>query len=233
MVCRPNQTLPVVSGEADASTTDTAEYWITAENASPAIKIWDTPGLLDGGDGAVETVQALHAIHRLVEDLSHKNQTVNLLIYCIRASRYRSILRANYDLVAKLICDGNVPVVLAINGLENEGNMDDWWKRNQKRFEKHMKFQDHVCMTTTKGKWDGSRFVFQDEYEVSREKAKAVIQTNFLTNPWPIIDFASFHAFDEKRKQYMERYNSRTEKERNLVNQFVRRLRSLGSQNKP
>ena len=34
------------------------------------------------------------------------------------------------ELWVALICEKNDPVVAVINGLENEDNMDDWWKRN-------------------------------------------------------------------------------------------------------
>ena len=50
--------------------------------------------------------------------------------FCIRVSKYRTILRINYDLVVKLICEEKIPVVAVINGLENRDNMKKWWKRD-------------------------------------------------------------------------------------------------------
>ena len=219
MLCPSTENQPTISRDTACCTTESAGYWMTLENATCRYRIWDTPGLNETEYGTVELRKALDVIHHLVEELTKENQCVNLLMYCIRASEYRPFLRVDYDLVAKLICDDNVPVVAVINGLENEDNMEDWWKRNHKQLEKDMKFQDHVCMTTTKGKWNGSRFVFQNEYDESREKMKEVIRKNCSTKPWKIIDFATF---DEKRTEYMVNYKSRTEPERKLVGQFIK-----------
>ena len=102
--------------------------------------------------------------------------------------------------------------------------MDEWWKQNHKQFEKHMAFEDHVCVTTTKGKMDGSHFVFQNEYDESRGKVIGVIKETRRTKSWAVINSATF---DEKQKKYMEGHNSRTDRERNLIMRFVASIARL------
>jgi GTPase SAR1 family protein len=140
--------------------------------AGQEVMLYDTAGLNEAEAGTVSPQRAIQNLRSLVEDL----KTVNLLVYCIRGTRFRKIIADNYNIFCNAICGGGskVPIVLVITGLENEDNMDDWWKDNKAYFDQYkLKFRGHACITATRGrasKDDGSRHIFQDLYDDSKKK---------------------------------------------------------------
>ena len=98
-----------------------------------------------------------------------REQSVNLIIYCVRGSRLTDIVRVNYDLVSGIVCEKKVPIILVVTGLEQEENMDDWWERNKeiiKQMGLARAFDEHACVTTTKGKDE----IYREEYADSAMK---------------------------------------------------------------
>ncbi|OAX34837.1 hypothetical protein K503DRAFT_746785 [Rhizopogon vinicolor AM-OR11-026] len=140
--------------------------------------LYDTAGLNEAEAGTVSPQQAIQNLHSLVEDL----KTVNLLVYCIRGTRFRKIVADNYNIFRKMICGRargpKVPIVLVITGLENEDNMDDWWKENKTYFDQYkLEFDGHVCITATRGRAlkDGSGYMFQGLYDASKKKVMTLL----------------------------------------------------------
>jgi len=41
--------------------------------------------------------------------------------------------RANWILFNKVICDAQVPIIAVVTGLEEEANLDDWWRRKENK----------------------------------------------------------------------------------------------------
>lgn len=133
----------------------------------------------------------------------------------------REIIRVNYELFWGIICNGQVPIVLVITGLENEDDMDDWWRDNRVELEDvmGMKFQGHVCMTSTKGKLEKSgRYMFEEEYQESVGKVRKLVESACALRDPLMIDGEKWMADIEWRlKHYMSEYNQRTGQERRAL----------------
>jgi len=140
------------------------------DGAQTAYTFWDTPGLNEGELGSVPAQAAVTNLSDLFREL-----IVHLIIYCIRGSRLTDIVRVNYDLVSGIVRKKEVPIILVVTGLEQEENMDDWWKRNKeiiKQMGLASAFDGYACVTTTKGK-DG---IHWREYENSASKVWMLVK---------------------------------------------------------
>lgn len=212
---------PAVSGDAAGCTSDTAYYSIMIGNGKKEVRyrVWDTPGLNEGGKGTVPTSVALKGIHDRVQEL----EGVNLLVYCIRGAEYRDILQVNYDLVAKLVCGGKVPVIAVVSWLENEEDIESWWKANKGHLKKKMKFSGHACVTTTKGKKEGDTFVFQQEYDESKERVQSVITKKRLAKGFKPDAIADV---EDALKKYMDEHNAGNAKERKRAGRLLHLFKS-------
>src|SRR5258705_3988141 len=100
-------------------TTSAQSYDIKIENKT--YKLWESSGLNEGEEGSVPAEKAIKDLFNLVKGIS-----VNLIIYCVRGCRFTDIVRVNFDLFCGIICEGKVPVVLVVTGLEQEEVLDDW-----------------------------------------------------------------------------------------------------------
>ncbi|KAH7908245.1 P-loop containing nucleoside triphosphate hydrolase protein [Hygrophoropsis aurantiaca] len=147
------------------------------------VKLWDTAGLNEGEHGTIPAQQAAENLYALIRSLSPNG--LHLLVYCIRGSRYRDILRLNYDLFYGALCQKEVPIVAVVTGLENEDPMESWWDVNRADLKKHgLKFHDHACVTTTKGKrLKSGGFLFEEEYAMSEIAVKRLIKANCNGKP--------------------------------------------------
>ena len=161
-----------VSNQAVGCTYEINEFRATI--AGQEVILHDTPGLNEAEAGTVPPEQAVHNLRSLAKKLG----TVSLLMYCIRGIRFRKIVAINYNIFHDTIrgSDREVPVLLVITGLENEENMENWWKTNQADFV-GMKFCGHACITATKGRLlkDGTGYTFQDQYDASKKKLKDLL----------------------------------------------------------
>jgi predicted GTPase len=147
--------------------------------------LWDTSGLNEGEHGTVPGDQARKNLQDLVHGL--KDGGVSLLVYCVRGTRFRDILKENYDVFAGIICQDQVPVVVVITGLENEQPMEKWWKENGEEFKKRkMEFVGHACVTTTKGKVSktSGKPIFEEEYRESEKVVRELVRGHCATTPW-------------------------------------------------
>ncbi|KAF9444442.1 hypothetical protein P691DRAFT_807355 [Macrolepiota fuliginosa MF-IS2] len=164
-----------VSNDVTGCTFGSVEYSIDIDSVEYVL--WDTAGLNEGEAGSVPGDQALRNLRDLVWKL---NEGVSLLVYCIRGTRYRDILKVNYDLFTDIICQKKVPVVVVVTGLENEERMDDWWDDNKTDLSRHgVKFEDYACVTTTRGKKNKQDiYLFQKEYEISKDAVRRLISEN-------------------------------------------------------
>ncbi|OAX31803.1 P-loop containing nucleoside triphosphate hydrolase protein, partial [Rhizopogon vinicolor AM-OR11-026] len=177
-----------VSNQAVGCTYESTKYRATIDGRE--VMLYDTAGLNEAEAGTVSPQRAIQNLRSLVEDL----KTVNLLVYCIRGTRFRKIVADNYNIFRRMICGRargpKVPIVLVITGLENEDNMDDWWKDNRAYFDQYkMEFCGHVCITATRGRAlkDGSRYIFQDLYDTSKEKVMELLADNAFRKSIQIV----------------------------------------------
>lgn len=147
-------------------------------------RLWDTAGLNEGEHGNISGDRAIQNLQRLVQNLQYGG--VNLLVYCIRGSRLRDIVKINYDLFYKIVCSAKVPIVIVATGLENENNMEDWWADNVRDFhDRGMNFAGHACITATRGKvLKNGEYMFEEEYNISVELVRDLIVTYSLEKSW-------------------------------------------------
>jgi len=171
-----------VSSAAVGCTFESVPYDV--ELSGRDYRLWDTAGLNEGEHGSICANRAIESLQELVSNLQHEG--VSLLVYCIRGSRLRDIVKINYDLFCKIICASQVPIVVVITGLENEDNMEDWWTENFVDFSKRgIRFAGHACITTTKGKVlkDGQH-IFEEEYNQSVTLVQELISRHCLDTSW-------------------------------------------------
>ncbi|KAG6907713.1 hypothetical protein DXG01_007626 [Tephrocybe rancida] len=147
--------------------------------------VYDTAGLDEPNTGSVPKQQAITQLYSLLKSLT---TGVNLLIFCYRAPRIRDTTHKNWRLFYEIICLRQVPIVLAITGLEQEENMDDWWTRNKGAFQKYEIYPNGIaCITATRG---GQRrsggYQLDKEYEESKSKMWKQIGTHCLVTPWRV-----------------------------------------------
>ncbi|KAJ3508481.1 hypothetical protein NMY22_g16599 [Coprinellus aureogranulatus] len=130
--------------------------------------LWDTAGLVEGEFGNVTGAQAEQNLAELLRSM--EGGGVSLLVYCTRARRFRTVIKHHYELFFEKTCERRVPIVLVVNGLENETRMEDWWSRNAWEFEtRGIQFTEHACIASTRGKaipGEKGR-AFDEEYEES------------------------------------------------------------------
>ena len=141
------------------------------------LNIFDTVGLNEGVSGTMSTSELIKELYRLMRGLDNG---VSLLVYVVRGPRLTSSIRKNYMIYEKF-CEKKVPIVLVITGLEDEEDMDDWWKRNEAEFVKErMTFSGTACITASKGEDN----VFAKKFEKSREKVEGLILDHCAETPW-------------------------------------------------
>jgi hypothetical protein len=148
--------------------------------------LWDTAGLDEGDAGRVPKSEAIVQLYKLVRNLE---DGVSLLMFVMRAPRIKSSAPQNWKLFQEVICQCNVPIVIAITGLEQEENMDKWWWDNKGTFQGYgITPIGFACITASRGRQrrKGDGHVFDDEFEESREKVRTLIRSTALVNPWHV-----------------------------------------------
>jgi len=159
------------SADASGCTFESKPHNATLKNKR--IRIWDTAGLNEGENGTVTAGKAIIHLYHLLKGLE---DGVSLLVLCMRAPRIRDSTVRNYKVFHHGLRLENVPIVLVVTGLEEEEDMDHWWVRNERVFEKQqMSFDGHACITATKGKQRNNQYMFATEYEESRVKVRKLV----------------------------------------------------------
>jgi GTP-binding protein EngB required for normal cell division len=207
----------MVSNKATGVTFSTSSYKKTIFGVP--FRIFDTVGLNEGSGGTVKPVDAVARLYRLI---NHLGDGVNLLVYVMR-SRIRHNSELNYKLFFEIFCNKKVPIVILITGLETmDKPMDEWWLQNEHSFDKYrMVFNDHACITSTKGKCQDGRFCYQDEYDQSKQMVERLI-SEACKEPWMIEPKAWFLGIVDK---VIGLFDSRPEVRRK---QLIRALRKCG-----
>jgi len=108
--------------------------------------LWDTPGFNKGLEAPSANYLAI--FRSLIEDLGSRGG-VDLVLYCMLASRAKIALMNNYFAVCDLI-PKSTPVVAVVTSLERyPSRMEDWWMHNQSELARlDMTFVGHACITT-------------------------------------------------------------------------------------
>ncbi|KAG2753465.1 hypothetical protein P692DRAFT_20797033 [Suillus brevipes Sb2] len=140
------------------------------------VVVWDSVGLQKGehhdslSEGAARNLQGL---------IQNIHGGLNLLLFCVNATRVSEALGLNYDAFYSIIGSKKVPIVLVVTGLENKDPMEGWWREHEAEFERHgLTFDGHACITTTRGKplRDGPGHWHDEQYEQSKLAVKELIR---------------------------------------------------------
>lgn len=83
----------------------------------------DTAGLDEGEAGHIPKAEAIVQLYKLIRSLS---DGVSLLMFVMRAPRIKDSAAKNWQFFSKIICQGQVPAVIVVTGLELEEDMDKW-----------------------------------------------------------------------------------------------------------
>lgn len=163
------------SSDAVACTQRNQEYEVTIDNRK--FRIWDTVGLDSGTFNWLPAAFAERPLKHFLSKLFKKGE-VDLLIYCVRASRATRALVRHYQTFYSTICEGAVPVVVVITCLENAtGEMDNWWTKNEENFRRcGMSFAGHACVTTL-GEEQCDSAALRERRACSRRIVHALIST--------------------------------------------------------
>lgn len=206
-----------VSSQAAGCTPTIQAYKI--QSAGDTYTIWDTPGLNEGEEGNVPTQEVFKQLNNLIT-----RSRINLIVYCLRGSRLTGITQVNYDLFHGIMCEGMVPIVLVVTGLELENDMDQWWNRNAKVIEDMgMTFEGYACVTTIR---NGAN-IYGEKFRVSQDMVWALLKEHTLSVPW--TPRQKWHAeVPQKMDAYMKQYRLRTGKEKKLL-PIVERKQTLSA----
>jgi tRNA U34 5-carboxymethylaminomethyl modifying GTPase MnmE/TrmE len=167
----------LIAGEERAKTSPDAvrctmhweEYSIDFDGCT--YKVFDTVGLKELQLGTKEHLQIIMNAYELIKKLNDEGG-IDLLLFCVRASRFTSTIQNNYRLFYEWLCEEKVPIILVLTGLEREQNTEDWWTKNKGTFEKYKIIVDgHACITAVNG-LEGRH---KELYETSRRLVRRLV----------------------------------------------------------
>ncbi|KAF9444547.1 hypothetical protein P691DRAFT_836518 [Macrolepiota fuliginosa MF-IS2] len=171
-----------ISSAANGCTLDATPYDYY-DSSGTSFRFWDTAGLNEGDGGRVPRVDAIVRLYSLIMRL---HDGISLLVFVMRAPRIRDASVQNWVLFREIICRSQVPITIAVTGLEGEDNMDQWWYSNQYSFHQQGIYPNgHACVAGTRGKQnrDGTHKL-DGEYHESREKMLEMVRHHYLRQPW-------------------------------------------------
>jgi predicted GTPase len=171
----------MLDGDPSLTTHDGAESIVFTHAARMKIisgrtyRVIDTVGL-NHTAGKQRRNMAKDVRQQLTQIIKSLDTGLNLLVYVMRAPEILSTAQKNYCIFFEDVCRKQVPIVIIVTCLENrDRDMDEWWPENESAFgEKKMVFQDHACITATKGKRDCR----QDLYEISKRKVEQLLSSS-------------------------------------------------------
>ncbi|KAG1816633.1 P-loop containing nucleoside triphosphate hydrolase protein [Suillus variegatus] len=139
--------------------------------------VFDTSGLEEPQLGTKEYLESVDNAYRLIKELDGRGG-IDLLLFCVRASKVTATLQSNYRLFHEFLCEKKVPIVLAVTHLEKEQRMEDWWEGHRSAFEKyHIRVAGHACLTAANG-LEGRH---KELYEESRVTIRSLVK-NFTAD---------------------------------------------------
>ena len=138
------QQLAKTSNDSSACTLSIKGYDASIDGRS--FVLWDTPGFNEGL-GATSMGSYSDRFRMLIDDLE-SNGGVDLVLFCMLASRAKVALMNNYFAVRALI-PKSTPVVAIVTSLERHpGRMEDWWLNSGPELTRlGMTFVGHACVT--------------------------------------------------------------------------------------
>ncbi|KZP12901.1 hypothetical protein FIBSPDRAFT_707108, partial [Athelia psychrophila] len=141
------------------------------------LTLWDTVGMDEEPTGRVPTLEAMKNIRELTTKLAD-SAGLSLIIYMVRGKLVGSI-RQNYRLF-KAFCDGKVPFVIVVTGLDGESDRGGWWNRNESHFrDAGLIGEGHACIVSAKDGHNGKAYA-----ESAKAVFKLIEDKAYRRDPW-------------------------------------------------
>lgn len=133
--------------------------------------LWDTPGFNEGLTDSPRTNYSAQ-LHSFLRRMSFEGK-IDLLLYCIPASRAKMAMVNNYRAICSVV-PPTTPIAAVVTHLERHpGQMEDWWANNGHDLGSlGMNFVGHACVTTLPA--SGTRVLPSSIYERVAESRKAL-----------------------------------------------------------
>lgn len=145
--------------------------------------LWDTAGLDEGESGRVPDVKAITNLYKL---LLKVGGGINLLVFVTRP-RIKDASQKNWKLFREIICQGKVPIVTVVTGLEEENEMESWWGDNKEKFRSYNMDPDaHACITASRGKARNGGYVYDEEFEESKARVQSLLRLKCRQEAWKV-----------------------------------------------
>jgi hypothetical protein len=110
---------------------------------------------------------------------------VHLLVLVMKLPRITESAVKNYRVFHEFFCQKQVPIILLTTHCESEENIGDWWDKNRYDFQKQgMTFDAQACITAVKGKRKATGYIFQEEYDTSKEQVKELLTAQYREEGW-------------------------------------------------
>jgi len=180
----------VTSSGAKSCTLQSQEHIVTLDGVEFALH--DTAGLHEA-QGNMKTSDYLDAVHQAYALISRLEQSggINLLVFCMKGGRISITMQQTYNLFVEVLCNRQVPIVVAVTHLEMFDNMEQWWRENEDAIKEYgLRSFGHACITTTRG----YRGIFTDKYEQSKEIIRKLL-----------LDFSGRVTWKEERASWVKR----------------------------
>ncbi|KAG9316444.1 P-loop containing nucleoside triphosphate hydrolase protein [Chiua virens] len=152
------------SHNAKSCTLHSQEYVVSLDGVEFALH--DTAGMHEARDTMKKTdyLDAVYQAYALISKLE-KLGGVNLLVFCMKAGRISVTTQQTYNLFVEVLCNRQVPVVIAVTHSEEYDCMEQWWDDNEGAIKEYgLRSLNHACITGTRG----YKNIFADKYEASR-----------------------------------------------------------------
>lgn len=167
----------IVAGQQLARTSsDSAVCTLAPESYSVRIDghdflLWDTPGFNEGLTDPPRT-NCSAQLYSFLQRMSLEGK-IDLLLYCIPASRAKMTMVNNYQEICSVV-PSTTPVAVVVTHLERHpGQMEDWWANNGGDLRSlGMDFVGHACVTTLPD--SSTRVLPSSIYERIAESRKAL-----------------------------------------------------------
>jgi|GEM_PF-3239282 len=159
-------------------------------NGDCKIEIIDTVGLHESIHG---TVPADQAVVELIDLLEKARDGFSLLLHVTRASRITKEHDEDYKFFVEKMTQGNIPVILAVTGCENEHPMTSWVERNQEAF---TRFAYKELVPTCFASGGPMEAFFAPLRLQSREHLLVSIMQNALVEPGKIYGAGTSSSFN-------------------------------------
>lgn len=180
----------VTSSGAKSCTLQSQEYIVDLDGVEFALH--DTAGLHEA-QGNMKTTDYLNAVHQAYSLISRLEQSggIHLLVFCMKGGRISITMQQTYNLFVEVLCNRQVPVVIAVTHLEMFDDMEQWWRENETAIKEYgLRSLGHACITTTRG----YRNIFSDKYEESKEIIRKLL-----------LDYSGRVAWLEEKASWVKR----------------------------